>query len=93
MSEPSVLFVRPNTVSDATMQRCADANIIVIEIDDPANAKFVRAGTEMSSSAMLGAAMKAMVETKGTTTEAMMRKFAEAIAGAVLRAELKDAQP
>lgn len=87
MSEPSILIVRPGAIHRRNAARCEEAGIIVVETDDPASVRFVRAGVEMSSSAMLACAMEAMLATAGGTTQQMQVVFAKKIAEAVIDAQ------
>lgn len=77
MSDPAVLFVKPKAISARDKKALQSAGIIVIEIDNPADAKFVRAGAELSGSELLTAAARAI-----STCEypnAARRAFGEAL--------------
>lgn len=80
MSDPSILFVKPKTISTKDKKVLQGAGVIVVEIDDPASVKFVRAGTELDSSEMLMAACQAI--SKSSWDEVRVR-FARAICAAV----------
>jgi hypothetical protein len=60
MSDPAILFVKPKAISPRDKKMLSDAGIFVVEIDDPANAKFVRSCAELSTTEMLHAAMVAV---------------------------------
>jgi hypothetical protein len=63
VSDPTILFVKPAAISDKDKRALKSAGVIVVEIDDPQNAKFVRAGVELDSGSILHAAAKAISET------------------------------
>jgi hypothetical protein len=85
MTDPTILFVKPQSISDEDRAALREAGVIVVEIDDPASAKFVRAGYEIDSSSMLAAAMKAMLDTKGGEYSCELQKrFALNIARAII---------
>ena len=56
--DPSILFVRPGAVNAAGKKALSDAGVVLIEIDDPASVKFVRASAEIATSDILAAALK-----------------------------------
>lgn len=60
MSEPAILFVKPKAISQRDKKMLREAGVLIVEIDDPASAKFVRANSELSGSEMLLAAVKAI---------------------------------
>jgi hypothetical protein len=62
MNDPAILFVKPKAISGRDKKALQAAGVYVIEIADPSNAKFVRAGAELSSTEMLHAAAKAIAE-------------------------------
>ena len=59
-TEPAVLFVKPQSVSADDKGALALAGIIVVEVEDPTAVKLVRAHSEVSSSDMMMAAMRAI---------------------------------
>lgn len=63
MSDPSILFVKPAAISDKDKRALKTAGVIVVEIDDPQNAKFVRAGAELDGGSLLHAAAVAINDT------------------------------
>lgn len=85
MSEPTILFVKPAAISAPDKDALKSAGIIVIEIDDPASAKFVRAGPELTGGELLRAACEAIYNTPaGNYARSVREAFAEAIAAAVI---------
>lgn len=62
MKDPSILFVKPKAISNADKKSLTAAGIVVVEVEDPQAVKFVRAATEISHSALLVAAMDAMLK-------------------------------
>lgn len=80
LSEPTILFVKPKAISDNAKGRLFKAGVIVVEIADPADAKFVRAGVELSSSEMLRCAAEAIM--KGGSGQTQI-EFAKALCAAI----------
>lgn len=60
--DPTILFVRPQAISETDKTALRAANVIVVEIEDPHAARFVRAGVEISASQMLVAAVQALLK-------------------------------
>ena len=56
MSDASILFVKPGAISEKDKRACKGAGIIVIEIENPADTKFIRAHAEIESSTLLSLA-------------------------------------
>lgn len=69
MADPAILFVKPGAISDEDKATLKAAEVLVIEIDDPANAKFVRAGAEIHGTEMLALAAKAIKQSDAATRE------------------------
>lgn len=67
MGEPAILFVKPKAISQSDKKSLRAAGVLVIEIDDPANAKFTRAGSEIDSTEMLSLAARAIRQSDYTT--------------------------
>lgn len=55
-SETAVLFAKPGAVKAADKRALSKAGIIVVEIEDPHDVKFVRAQTELPMGDLLAAA-------------------------------------
>lgn len=72
--DPAILFVKPAAISDDDKATLKAAGVLVIEIDDPANAKFVRAGFEIGGGEMLKIAAQAI---KGS--DSVAREFGKAL--------------
>lgn len=68
MSDPAILFVRPGAIKPRDRKALQAAGVVVIEVDDPLNMKFVRASTELSGGALLVAAAKAISESGYNTS-------------------------
>jgi hypothetical protein len=62
MSDPAILFVKPQAISDRDKKALQKAGVIVVEIADPASVKFTRAAAEISGSEMLMVALRAIKE-------------------------------
>jgi hypothetical protein len=60
MSAPPILFVKPKAISNADRKALRAAGVIVVEIDNLQDAKFVYAGYEMEATQMLRCAAKAI---------------------------------
>ena len=78
MNEPAVLFVKPGAIKANDKGRLSKAGIIVVEIEDPAAVKLVRAGMELSHSDLLMAAMQAI-----TPSDYTCQSFGKAVAAAI----------
>lgn len=61
-SEPTILIVPPQNLSAKDKRELAKAGCIVIEMDDPQQARLIRANAELSSTEMLAAAAKGLGE-------------------------------
>ncbi len=62
MADPAILFVKPAAISAEDKQTLRDAGIIVIEIKNLSDAKFVRPHSDLDGSDLLRAAAKAISE-------------------------------
>lgn len=80
MADPSILFVKPKAISHGDKKLLRDAGILIVEIDDPQNAKFVRAQSELSGSDLIRAAMIAI--RKGCSTNTKLA-FSDAVCAAI----------
>lgn len=83
MSDPAILFVKPNAIGPEDKTALRDAGVIVVEIDNPADAKFVRAGAdfaELSGSHLLLAACDA-IQASGISS--VRAAFGEAVCAAI----------
>lgn len=67
MTEPTILFVKPEAISAEDKATLKEAGVIVIEIDDPADAKFVRAAVEVGGTEMLAIAATAIKHSDAAT--------------------------
>jgi len=65
MEDPSILFVKPKAISHADKKALKSAGVIVVELDDPSNVKFIRAGAELNSTELLNVAMQAVSKSSG----------------------------
>jgi hypothetical protein len=74
VSDPTILIVPPQNLSAKDKRELAKAGCIVIEMDDPQQARLIRAHAEISSTEMLAAAAKGL-EQSSSAREA----FANAI--------------
>lgn len=78
-AEPSVLFVKPQSISADDKASLASAGIIVVEIDDPSSVKLVRAHSEISGSDMMMAALRAVNGYDGGVRSALVRELMKII--------------
>lgn len=81
MSDPTILFVKPKAISQRDKKMLSNAGVLIVEIDDPASAKFVRAAAEVSSTEMLAADCAVIYDQSSTATR---ENFAKAICQVVL---------
>lgn len=79
MNDPTILFVKPKAISRGDKKALHAAGVIVVEVDDVANVKLVRAATELSGSALLGAAVTAINKCGGYAGE----QFGKAVCAAI----------
>lgn len=79
MTEPAILFIKPGAISADDKTLLIAAGILVVEIEDPQSAKFVRPTTELDGNELLQCAMKGL---KGY--EAATRDFGKALMAAIL---------
>jgi hypothetical protein len=81
VNDPAILFVKPKAISQSDKKMLQQAGILVVEIDNPADAKFIRANSELSSTEMLAAAAKAMTESQygGEVRKAFATAVCEAL--------------
>lgn len=82
--EPTLLFVKPGALSQDAKDAIKEIGVTAIEIDSPLEVKFVRAGQELSGSAMLTCAMKAILSQKTGYSSNVTEEFGHAIAEAIL---------
>lgn len=82
MSEPSILFVKPKAISAKDKKALQGAGVVVVEIDNPASAKLVRAGAEVDGGAILKAAAHAIANA-GYTNGTAKELFGEAVCAAI----------
>lgn len=74
MSDPAILFLKPNAISKYDRGLLRKAGVLVVEIDDPTAVKFTRAAIEIGDGEMLQAASKAIGK-----SEVAQKAFATAI--------------
>lgn len=90
MSDPAILFVKPRAISVKDKRVLQTAGIIVIEIENPQDAKFVRANAEISSTDMLLCATRTI---KNSNSDYIRAAFAKAICEAIELAAKKAPLP
>lgn len=79
MSDAAILFVKPNAIKPRDRRALQAAGVIVVEVDDPHAARFVKAEVEMPAGTILKAAAKA-IGTSGTAKDAFATALTAAIA-------------
>jgi len=72
------MFVRPDAISADDKATLRDVGVIVIEIENPQDAKLIRAGTEIEAGDLLNAAAKAV-----QASEYSIKAFGTAVAKAI----------
>ncbi len=60
MSEPTILFVKPGAISGKDKAMLSKASVIVVEIDNPQDARLTRATVDVGHSDLLAIAMRAI---------------------------------
>lgn len=80
MSDPAILFVKPKAISARDKKMLAGAGVLIVEIDDPQSAKFVRPSADISGSDMLALACKVI---HSQSSSAARENFAKLICQAV----------
>ena len=84
MADPTVLFVKPKAISTKDKKALQAAGVIVVEIDDPASARFVKAGVDLDSGEILRAAAHAIANASLSTGSAK-ELFGKAMCAAIER--------
>lgn len=84
MSEPAVLFVKPGSIRPSDKGRLHKAGVIVVEVENPDDVKFVRAQSclgaqELPHGDILTAAAKAIQRAGGVATDYFGQELAKAI--------------
>jgi hypothetical protein len=81
VADPAILFVKPKAISAEDKNTLKEAGVIVIEIKNLSDAKFVRPYSELDGSELLRAAAKAISESNYTVSakEAFGRALCAAI--------------
>lgn len=83
-TDPALMLVKPGAVSAEDKTALRDAGVIVVEVEDPSAVRFMRAGYELPTTALLGAAVEAIIKSGGSTVQ----RFGEGVGAAIL-AQLK----
>lgn len=83
MSDPAILFVKPQSINADDKDALKVAGVIVVEIDDPSSARLVRACADISSSALLRAAVDA-IRAHSSMTESVRSLFGNAVCAAII---------
>jgi hypothetical protein len=95
MSDASVLFVKPQAISDRDKRRLERNGIVVVEIEDPDAVKLVKAGYELSHSDLLAAAARALKPNNSSSHHTLI--FGDAVAEMILQShasrQRKEATP
>lgn len=81
MTDPVILFAKPQFVSKEDKATLAAAGVIVVEVSDVADVKLVRAHSELSGGDLLLAAAKALSDTRFSSHQ--LTVFGAAICGAL----------
>jgi hypothetical protein len=83
MSDPAILFVKPKAVSAADKKALRNVGVVVVEVENPAEVKFIRAAresAELAGGPLLRAAAKAIND---TGSEEVKKMFAKAVCAAI----------
>lgn len=79
MSDPAILFVKPGAISAKDKKVLQTAGIIVVEVADVNDVKFVRAAAELSGSDLLLCAAKTISQSDYSN-----REFGDVVAKATI---------
>jgi hypothetical protein len=60
MDEPSILVLRPGQLKAADRKALREIGVVVLEVDDPEDVRFMRPAAELTSSEMLACALRAI---------------------------------
>ena len=80
MSDPVILFVKPKAISAEDKKALQRARVIVVEIANVADAKLIRANTELPSTSLLRCAASAIAKAQ---YEEVRQLFAKAVCAAI----------
>ena len=78
MNDPTILIVPPQNLSAKDKRDLAKIGVVVIEMDNPQDARLIRASAEVSTTDMLAAAAQTIMESKSQTSTHAAR-FAELV--------------
>lgn len=78
MNDPTILIVPPQNLSAKDKRDLAKAGVIVLEMEDPTQARLIRAHAELSSTDLLGAAAEAISKDANSASRQL---FAKAVCG------------
>lgn len=79
MSEISILAVKPGQLREEDRAALREIGVVVVEVSDPADIRFLRPAAELSSSEMLGAALTAITRQGGTVMSYLGEEIAQAV--------------
>lgn len=78
--EPVIMFVRPKAITAADKKMLSGAGVLVVEIENPQDAKLIRANAELTGTEMLMAAAKVISESSsGYIRDAFGKAICEAL--------------
>jgi hypothetical protein len=78
VTDPTILFVKPKAISTNDKKALQAAGVIVVEVDDVANVKLVKANAELSGSALLVAASTVIGK-----SDCISQQFGRAVCAAI----------
>lgn len=84
MQEPTILPVKPGTVSDADKAALRDAGVVVIEHEAPHELRLLRPGYDLPGGALLLAAAKALKTENSLGADAQRQAFGKNVADALI---------
>lgn len=88
MSDPAILFVRPDTIKPDDKAVLLAAGVLIVEVENPQDMKFTRAHADLDGDQLLQCAMKAL-----KSSEAATREFGKALIAATQAAHAVKATP
>ena len=82
--DPAILFVKPQAISVSDKRALQRAGVVVVEVNDVDDVKFVRAHAELSSSELLACAARAIHDIQdGDFGSNVKKAFANAVCAAL----------
>ena len=85
-NDPSILFVKPRAISARDKKALSTVGVVVVETEDPAAVKFVRAGFEIEGGLLLTAALDSI---RNASFSSVREAFATRMCAAIISSQQK----